>query len=218
MRRTSKEMRFDSRMRQNILTLLRSVQTGSGAHTASYSTDIGGHFLISHPVSCRGAITELCGGQISRASSPRAIDFAQWRLIFVRPQYDAIIIKQSYLTGTCFGSFLRRHLQAELGRRPLRRNEPKHVAVRYDVKYFFHSNWLIESCVRLYVLYIYILLFTEHNGDVSPENLNIFASCNSSGANSFEAAPKIPVKSLHLWPHIAHWMQYWHNLEIAHLD
>jgi hypothetical protein len=44
----------------------------------------------------------------------------------------------------------------------------------------------------------YILLFTEQNGDVSPENLNIFASCNSSGARSFEVAPKIPVKSLHL--------------------
>jgi len=31
---------------------------------------------------------------------------------------------------------------------------------------------LIQSCVRLYILYIYILLFIEHKGDVSPENYN----------------------------------------------
>jgi hypothetical protein len=35
----------------------------------------------------------------------------------------------------------------------------------------FNNNCLIESCVRLYILYIYILLFMQHNRDVSLENL-----------------------------------------------
>jgi hypothetical protein len=38
------------------------------------------------------------------------------------------------------------------------------------------NNCLIESCVRLYILYIYILLFTEHKTDVSPENPSLSSS------------------------------------------
>jgi hypothetical protein len=34
----------------------------------------------------------------------------------------------------------------------------------------FNNNHLIESCVWLYILYIYILLLIKHNGNVSPEN------------------------------------------------
>jgi hypothetical protein len=49
-------------------------------------------------------------------------------------------------------------------------NQPKHVAAKYDVKISFNNNCLIESCVGLYILYIHILLFNEHNRDVSPEN------------------------------------------------
>jgi len=30
--------------------------------------------------------------------------------------------------------------------------------VKYDVKYIFNSNCLFESCVRLYILYIYVLI------------------------------------------------------------
>jgi hypothetical protein len=48
----------------------------------------------------------------------------------------------------------------------LRRNEPKHVAVKYDVKYLLiiAYKWLD------YILHIYISLFIERNGDVSREN------------------------------------------------
>ena len=34
----------------------------------------------------------------------------------------------------------------------------------------FNINCLIDSCVRLYNLCIYILLFTKHKGNVSPNN------------------------------------------------
>jgi len=41
--------------------------------------------------------------------------------------------------------------------------------VRRIYIYMHIYNYLINSCVRLRN-YIYILLITEHNGDVSPEN------------------------------------------------
>jgi hypothetical protein len=62
MRRTSNELRLDSRVRQKISSVLQSVQTGSGAHSASYSKDVGSHCPISHPVSGREAISLMCGG------------------------------------------------------------------------------------------------------------------------------------------------------------
>jgi hypothetical protein len=37
-----------------------------------------------------------------------------------------------------------------------------------------NNNCLIESCARLYILYIYILLYIEHIGDVSPEKMVVY--------------------------------------------
>jgi len=35
----------------------------------------------------------------------------------------------------------------------------------------FWASCLFESCVRLYILCIYVFLFIEHIGNVSPENV-----------------------------------------------
>jgi hypothetical protein len=43
---------------------------------------------------------------------------------------------------------------------------------------YFNNNCLTENCVRLYILYICILLFFEHDGDISPENLPLLFVCH----------------------------------------
>jgi len=40
----------------------------------------------------------------------------------------------------------------------------------------FNNNFLIDGYVSLNILYIYILLFIEHSGDILPENYKCFWS------------------------------------------